>query len=268
MGTTRKKVNGVWTDVPDRPNGVLDDIRRQNGGKLASELPWTFRDGDDFWERIRSGGPLTRVSRDGSSERWLANPGFAQPKPVRPAVEPGDSDEPGRASVGARPVDRPSAYDQLPPGTETAESWHRRATAESAVSRAISQRQESVKSEPSKPKARPATPFQDDAEAARKRAFGNIMEKDPDLQQSQFKEWKSARQEAHKEFREQHEEFQRQHEEISKRQAADEQWIKDFTRQHGLKDPTTAAIGGGNAGDGLVASRDAGLDALIYELEV
>lgn len=38
MASTRKKVNGVWVDVPDRPTTVLQDIRKLNGGKLASEL--------------------------------------------------------------------------------------------------------------------------------------------------------------------------------------------------------------------------------------
>lgn len=61
MASTRKKVNGVWVDVPDRPTTVSQDIRRLNGGKLASELgtPTTttrdkrFQNRWDFaWDRL------------------------------------------------------------------------------------------------------------------------------------------------------------------------------------------------------------------------
>lgn len=299
MTSTRKLVGGRWIVVPDHPNDVLANIRRNNGGKTIAET--TASTDKSFMPYDKRYPGAFDFLLDA---RWL--PSRGQRKAAVGALEDAGGSEtltgkgatgmvvkgaPQSPMAGARDT-RGLAWDVIRAGI------HDRATANVLDSRWMGNKAPKVDmaSEGSKRKVlgefdkavaaekdRLAGQFADNlvksvednvkktlkpaAPTAAQKAESTAREKvgtgtTTEERKGNLETWNAARRAAHAEEAKRHEDSMKYLDDTEK-------WMKDFAKQHGLKDPTQSAAKGGSAHSLPVSrSEDRFLDDLIGEMEV
>ena len=295
MTSTRKFVGGRWVDVPGRPNDVLANIRRNNGGKTIAET--TASTGKSFMPYPSAFNFLLdarwKPSRDQrkAAVGALKGAGGSATLTRKGATGMVVKGAPQSPMAGARDT-RGLAWDVIRAGI------HKRATDNVLDSRWMGNKAPKVDmaSEGSKRKVlgefdkavaaekdRLAGQFADNlvksvednvkktlkpaAPTATQKAESTAREKvgtgtTTEERKGNLETWNAARQEAHAEEAKRHEDSMKYLDDTEK-------WMKDFAKQHGLKDPTQSAAKGGSAHSLPVSrSEDRFLDDLIGEMEV
>lgn len=299
MTSTRKFVGGRWVDVPDRPNDVLANIRRNNKGKTIAEttastdkafMPYDKRYPGAFYFLLDARWCPSRDQRK-AAVGALEDAGGSATLTKKGATGMVVKGAPQSPMAGAQDT-RGLAWDAIRAGI------HERATGNVLDDRWMGSKAPKVDmaSEGSKRKVlgefdkavaaekdRLAGQFvdnltksiQDDidknwkpaAPTATQKAESTAREKvgtgtTTEERKGNLETWNAARQEAHAEEAKRHEDSMKYLDDTEK-------WMKDFAKQHGLKDPTQSAAKGGSAHSLPVSrSEDRFLDDLIGEMEV
>lgn len=295
MTSTRKFVGGRWVDVPDRPNDVLANIRRNNGGKMIAET--TASTGKSFmpypsafdflldarWQPSRDQrktavGALEDAGGSATLTRKGATGMVVKGAPQSPMA--GAQDTRGlawdaiRARIHERATDnvldsrwmgnKAPKVDMASEGSkrkvlgefDKAVAAEKDRLAGQFADNLVRSVEDNVK-KTLKPAAPTATQ-KAESTAREKVGTGTTTEE----RKGNLETWNAARQEAHAEEAKRHEDSMKYLDDTEK-------WMKDFAKQHGLKDPTQSAAKGGSAHSLPVSrSEDRFLDDLIGEMEV
>lgn len=273
-----------WVDPRQktrRAPSVKDDIRRQNGGFLASEIssgsaPYMTYDkrfpGTQNWlketfgkdaqkrldESIKDLGPGTtatitkkgttgvKISREVSPQ--AVAPGSSRPGNPWDVIRAGIHNQATKWAIGQAGRDN-LAFGQ---GVDLAK--------DELAGQFVDNLTKSIQDDIDK-NWKPAAPTavqKAESTAREKVGTGTTTEE----RKGNLETWNAARQEAHAEEAKRHEDSMKYLDDTEK-------WMKDFAKQHGLKDPTQSAAKGGSAHSLPVSrSEDRFLDDLIGEMEV
>lgn len=288
MTSTRKFVGGRWVNVPDRPNDVLANIRRNNGGKTIAETTAStdkrYPDAFDFllgtrWtpSRAQRKAAVGALKGAGGSATWTgegATGMVVKGAPQSPMA--GARDTRGlawdviRAGIHERATDNvlDSRWmgDEAPKVDMASEESKRKVLGE--FDKAVAAEEDRlagqfadnlVKSveDNVKKTLKPLTPTAAQiAEADTREKVGTGAT--PEERKRNLDAWNTARKAAHEEFNQQHKQSMAQND-------ADQEWINNMKKQMGMQ---SASKGGSTRTLPVSHSEDRFLDDLIGEMEV
>lgn len=287
MASTRMKVGGRWVDVPDRPNGVLDSIRRNNGGKLITEttastdksfMPYDKRypGAFDFILDARRTPSIKQRKAAVSALEGAGGSATLTGKGAPQSPMAGARDTRGLAWDVVRAGIHERATDNVLDSRRMEDEVHKVDMASEESKRSVlGQFDKAVAAEKDRLAGRfadnlvksvednvrrtlkPATPTTaQTAEAGAREKVGTGTT--PEERKRNLDAWNAARQAAHNEFSE-------TMKKEKEKDAADQKWIDDMKKQMGLQ---SAAKGGSARQMPVSRSEDRFLDDLIEEMEV
>lgn len=295
MTSTRKLVGGRWIDVPDRPNDVLANIRRNNGGKTIAEttastdasfMPYDKRYPGAFRFLLDTRRKPSRVQRK-AAVGALKGAGGSATLTKKGAIGMVVKGAPQSPMAGARDT-RGLAWDVIRAGI------HERATvnvldgrwlggeapkvdmaSEESKRKVLGEFDKAVAAEKDrlagqfadnlvksvednvKKTLKPLTPTAaQTAEADTREKVGTGAT--PEERKRNLDAWNTARKAAHEEFNQQHKQSMAQND-------ADQEWINNMKKQMGMQ---SASKGGSARTLPVSHSEDRFLDDLIGEMEV
>lgn len=288
MTSTRKLVGGRWIDVPDRPNDVLANIRRNNGGKTIAETTASFMPNPSAFDFLTDARLVPSRGQRKAASGALKGAGGSVTRTRKGATGVVVKGAPQSPMAGARDT-RGLAWDVIRAGI------HERATdnvlvddrwmgdgdpkvdmaSEESKRKVLGEFDKAVAAEKDrlagqfadnlvksvednvKKTLKPLTPTAaQTAEADTREKVGTGAT--PEERKRNLDAWNTARKAAHEEFNQQHKQSMAQND-------ADQEWINNMKKQMGMQ---SASKGGSARTLPVSHSEDRFLDDLIGEMEV